>query len=406
MSGVDTPRRRLGDHLERLRLTWEGVQVTQEHVAQALGVGPHVVDAWETGRVTPPEDRLRGYARFFASHRSMAAGVATLLPADELTQPEERRRQELVDELVRLREEAMQRPSGRERTGGALGGRFWHYPNGQRITILCTPASDHHLGLDGRGDLESGAPPLLSYATNRRHPNVVRELRNLDIDSLLELVGHVRAENPTLEVRWLTRDRITSVDELTGHVVVLGRGGDLRGDGWTNDPVGFFMRGLGLPVSARRVPDGDPEFDLEFAVSVDGEGLPSIDGAHEVTFRSRYLRDELSAQRPKLLVKGAPQMEHDVALIVRRRNPLNPAAEVTVCSGLFTRGTYGAVRAFTDATFRARNERYLSEHFDPDDFWMLVQVPIFAGDRTVTPDLAQARQRLHTSIAPEPGYEE
>jgi hypothetical protein len=65
-------------------------------------------------------------------------------------------------------------------------------------------------------------------------------------------------------------------------------------------------------------------------------------------------------------------------------------------AGIFSRGTYGAVRAFTDATFRARNEQWLARELDPEDFWILFRVAVVA-DNTITPDLSRPANRLRMS---------
>jgi transcriptional regulator with XRE-family HTH domain len=377
MTEATEARARLGARLRELRRSWDGVRITQQHVAEALGLSPALVSSWENGKEIPPPGRLRGYAWFFATRRSMNGRRAVLVPEEELTQHENERRRELMDELGRLRAEALNQ-SGAEEQVGALGGWFWHFPDVESVTILCTPFSDRQLGLT-QTRLQN-APPVVQYTKHKAHPNAVRAVRNADIDSLLELVGHIRAENPRLDVRWTTFDEITSVDQLTGHLVILGGG----------DP-GSRVEGLvaslhrRLELSGREVPGGDPEFDFEFVVSVDAKGNPRFKGSAETVLRPEFLQDEVDGS--KLLRDGLPVLESDVALLVRKTNPLNPNAKVTLCSGLFSRGTYGAVRALTDERFRGRNETYLREQQDPDDFWMLVRV-LVAEDRTVTPDLA------------------
>jgi len=74
---------------------------------------------------------------------------------------------------------------------------------------------------------------------------------------------------------------------------------------------------------------------------------------------------------------------------------------VTICNGLFGRGTYGAVRALTDARFRDRNETYLRKRFpDQRSYSVLARVLIVNGE-TVTPDWSEPENRLHEW--PEPG---
>jgi hypothetical protein len=244
-------------------------------------------------------------------------------------------------------------------------------------------------------------PPAVQYATNPSHPNAVRNLGNGDIDALLELVGHIRAENPTANVRWLTYDRVTSADQLTGHVVLLG-GLD---EGMTNTLVGTadlvqaFFRALNLPAQSHWPSDVGNEFDGEFVVHLDSDGAPTSDPEKTErieSYRPRFLRDEAQPDRPRLLVRGAPQLTSDVALVVRAPNPANPNATLTLIGGIFSRGTYAAVRAFTDAQFRARNEQWLHAALDPKNFWILVQITILA-DNTMTPDLTRPAIRLRSS---------
>jgi transcriptional regulator with XRE-family HTH domain len=393
-----TPPRVLGARLRELRLHWN---VTQRQLSDALGLSGALVSSWENGTAVPPEERLNGYAQFFATRRSVASTSPTLIPSEDLTTEEDRHRSELIDELVRLREEALDGPVRHRAETGALGGRFWYFPDGQAITILCTPLSQDQLGYSPAAGKTGMLPPAVQYATNQSHPNAVRNLGNGDIDALLELVGHIRAENPTADVRWMTYDRITSADQLTGHLVVLGSGDAERSplpDGDTS-AVWALQEQLDFPISPRWPADGSPEFDGEFFVTLDAQGEPTDepkDTVQEEVYRPRFLRDETRDDRPRILVRGAPQLTADLAYVVRSRSPLNPGATLTMLSGMFSRGTYGAVRAFTDATFRARNEQWLAKALDPEDFWILFRVSVLA-DATITPDLSRASIRLRMS---------
>lgn len=384
----------LGARLRELRISWS---VTQRQLSDALGLSGALVSSWENGTAVPPEERLNSYARFFATRRSIERRPPELIPAEDLTSQEERARGELIDELVRLREEALDGSFGPRRDTGALGGRFWYFPDDQPITILCTPLSQRQL-VDDDSDADlSAQPPAVQYATNPSHPNAVRNLGNEDIDSLLELVGHIRAENPTADVRWLTYDRINSADQLTGHLVVLGKGDFFDPSSTGNSSIVRDLRkSLELPVHARMPAAGDGEFDAEFVVDEDLDGSAAYEGEREEIYRPRFVRDESSPQRPRVAFRGAPQLTDDLALIVRKPNPLNHLAKMTILSGVFSRGTLGAVRAFTDARFRARNEQWLLGALDPNDFWMLVQVRV-VGPETITPDLGRAASRLRMS---------
>ena len=64
----------------------------------------------------------------------------------------------------------------------------------------------------------------------------------------------------------------------------------------------------------------------------------------------------------------------DVAHFFRGKNPYNAGRTVTLCNGMYGRGTYGAVRALTDAKFRDRNEDYVRKRFrDTQTFSILVR---------------------------------
>ncbi len=250
-------------------------------------------------------------------------------------------------------------------------------------------------------DVDETYTSVQQYALNPSHPNAIRNLVNGDIDALLELVGHIRAENPSAAVQWKMSDALTSADDLTGHIVILGAADPLSDGQPRMSPAEEFTRLLDLPVVVDMItPSGeeaDPEFDFGFVVTEDDKGNPAFGGAHSDVYRPRFVRDESGDARPLVKLRGAPQLQYDVALVARQQNPLNLSAKVTMCSGLFSRGTYGAVRAFTDANLRARNEGYIANAVDVENFWMLFQVPIFSGNRTITPDLSRPFLRLRTS---------
>lgn len=439
--GVNLPVR-----LRELRSGWPGLRVTQGHVAEALGTSVPLVSSWEshTNPALPSEERLQAYARFFATRRSMQGARAHLLSDDELTDDEEEVRRLLIDELVRLRDATLRADAESHPETGALGGRFFHYPDGQPVRIIA-------------GALPAGELADVQYA-HPWHPNEIRSLWNADADATIELYAHIRAENPTADVQWkLARD--TTADDLTGHVIVLGGGDGLLSfestpSGPSSELLQYLAARLELPVASWSPPDGDGdrEYDMAFVLGLDPDGRPSYDVLKHLTpsrtakelasapvqvFRPRFLRgpeggrrfrdlrgvevfpvgtgpavrafrdgegrttwlDERGEERP---YEGQPQIEYDVALIVRQPNPLNAEATVTFFSGLFSRGTYGAAMAFADPKLRTRNERWVQDNLDFDHFWLLTYVPVFpgsAGAQTVTPDLARPFHRLWTSTS-------
>ena len=119
MAEEPTPSQKaLASRLRELRQTLLRDRVVlQREVADALGVSVALVSSWESERnpVVPPEERLKGFAQFFATARSVDGEKGRLL--DDLTGEEETLRRGLIDELVRLREEALSDPAPSRRCG-------------------------------------------------------------------------------------------------------------------------------------------------------------------------------------------------------------------------------------------------------------------------------------------------
>jgi transcriptional regulator with XRE-family HTH domain len=385
----------LPERLRALRVQHQEIRLTQPMVAAALGVKAPSVSSWESGAAVPTRERLRDYALLFATERSFAGGDPVLLDESDLTDAEERRRQTLLDELARLRDQALRPEGSPEPDAGSLGGRFWYFPDGAPITIITT-------------QMFQKVVDALPYA-NAWHPNHMASLQDADRDATIELYGHIRAENPTADVRFKTADQATQED-LLGHVVVLGQG-DLLGWG-SGGPaagagvLGYLAARLELPLGTQLPPGGNPEYDSEFVVTLDDDGVPTYvppgdEPVRRATYRPRWLRESGEPKSPRLTADGYPLLQYDVALLARKPNELNLATTVTVCSGIFSRGTYGAVRALTDPALRSRNEAFLHQQFGgTDDFWLLTLVPVFRGMSglgTVTPDLARPLHFLRGS---------
>lgn len=351
----------LGRRLKELR---DAQGLTQRAVAEELGgerpLSPALISSWESGKAVPSDRWLARYAQVFGAR---SAGPNDAGGADELLAA--------LSELRRVTT-----PSGTgylplEAEVGPLGGRFWHFPDRQQVRILGTPMYERVIG-----DLEYADP---------RHPNYIESLRNADMDATLELFGHLRAENPSCDVRVLTHDRV-SRDSLTGHVVLLGGADMLRTSVTQPSPLYWFIRRLELPIETHLPEGGDEEYDTEFVVTVDESGAPAYRGSRQEAFRPTFLREGSA----RLLVDGLPQLEYEVGLFARMPNPMNLSATVTICSGIFSRGTFGVVRALTDVNLRERNEEFLDTNVDRTDFWMLLRIPIFqtpVASETITPDL-------------------
>ena len=84
-------------------------------------------------------------------------------------------------------------------------GRSWHFNGKAAVVIICA-----ELPAEQRGPL---ADPL--------DPNRTELHGIADADSLVELYGHIRAENPQLKVNYKTPSMVEK-DDLTGHLVILG----------------------------------------------------------------------------------------------------------------------------------------------------------------------------------------
>ena len=89
--------------------------MTQRQLAEALGrskpLSTPSISAYENPQAArPPASRLRDYATFFATDRSLVDGHGRLIPDEDLSEEELTRRDALLDELTALADED---PSGR-----------------------------------------------------------------------------------------------------------------------------------------------------------------------------------------------------------------------------------------------------------------------------------------------------
>jgi hypothetical protein len=100
--------------------------------------------------------------------------------------------------------------------------------------------------------------------------------------------------------------------------------------------------------------------------------------------------------RPTLVEDdGRSVLLEDVAHFYRGPNPFNKERTVTLCNGMFSRGTLGAVKSLTDPRFRDRNANYITRRFtDGAGFSILTRIHVVNG-AVVTPDWTVAETRLH-----------
>ena len=348
-TGHDLPAR-----LRALREeTWPGRGVTQAHLAEAFGAerstSVPLISSWESGTTpkTPPPHRLEQYARFFATERSVEGGRCRLLQVADLTPAEHTRYNELLAELTALRPERSGQRAPHVAAVPQPSKSLWHFPDGYDIIIICARLPRdlvHSMG---------------SY-TDPNDPDYVEMYTFADPDALIELHGHIRALNPASEVRFKTADKLDR-DDYTKHMVLLG------GVDWNRMTKELLLR-VDVPVQQTT--------------------RPSIDepSGFEVTDRGTRTYSPI--------VRSGRLLE-DVAHFYRGENPFNVARTVTICNGMYGRGTYGAVRALTDVKFRERNDDYVRDQLDRHAAYsLLMRVQIVDGE-VLTPDWTVAETRLH-----------
>lgn len=336
---------------KRLRLlrtdTWPTVRLTQAALARAFTaekpVAPATISSWESAEAPklPPHHRVNAYARFFSTHRSVEDGER-LLPVDALTEDEKRIYRKLEEELLRLRKEA----SGAAQNEEPVYQRSWLFTDSGPATIVCSqlprPPADEKTW---KQDL-----------TNPANPNFTDLLKFADLDALVELHGHIRAENPTMTVYFRASTDVEP-DYLTGHLILVG------GIAW-NEVTKQLTEMASLPVR---------QVGLESLKT--GEIFVTDDKGEEKLFLPTWRKSGTDT----LLVE-------DVGLLARVPNPLNSSRTLTICNGIHSRGVYGAVRSLTDERLREANERYIAHHFgSSSSFIILMSVKVIEGN-TMTPD--------------------
>jgi hypothetical protein len=348
---------------------WPGKKVNQAQLAAALGadgrrsVSVPLISSWESqvSPKVPPASRIEDIATFFATPRSFDGQTGHLLGPDEMTTEEQAERQRLLEELTRLRNDALGAPSVTwhgmtipdplQEIARSLSATPYRYEPGERITIVC-------------GLLPEDMRARMPY-TDPLDPDFIELYRFAELDALLELFGHLRAANPTSRVEFRAADRL-SEDDYTGHLISLG------GVDWNPTTTRTLDR-LQLPV--RQVADwGKPDGAYFEVTEADGRKI---------------------AHRPLLKESaGRRILREDVALFARAVSPFNRKRFVTICNGMYGRGTYGAVRALTDERFRDRNADYIEGKFGGSEaFCILTRVPV-EGGQTLTPDWTVAETVL------------
>jgi hypothetical protein len=279
----------------------------------------------------------------------------------ELTAEEQAVREQLLRELTRLRNEALEAPDGSldpttildgvQATAQPFNAGPYRFKTGERITIVC--------GKVPRDKLQQ-----MPY-TDPLDPDFIESYRYADLDALIELWGYLRAANPTSPVQFRTADQLES-DIYTGHLVLLG------GVDW-NVATSSVLARLQLPVV--QVNDWGKEGGAYWEVTED-------DGRKV-------------AHRPRLEESGGREiLREDVALFARAVNPFNRKRSVTICNGMYGRGGFGAVRALTDDRFRDRNRDYIQARFASSEAFCILTRVTVENTVTLTPDWTLPEARL------------
>jgi hypothetical protein len=314
-----------------------------------------LVSSWESpaNPKVPPESRIEDIATFYASPRSLDGRIGRLLSLDEMTVQEQAERDKLLEELTLLRDAALDAVgmSSRRETAVGVSQEINHplstgpyrFKTGDDITIVCAQLPPEML-------------KRMPYA-DPSDPDFIALYRYSELDALMELFGHLRAANPTSRV-WLRAAGQLSADDYTGQLISLG------GVDWNLATISILDR-LQLPVT--QVANWQESGGVYFEVAETG---------------GRKI-----AHRPVLVeANGHEVLREDVALFARAVSPFNRKRLVTICNGMYGRGTYGVVRALTDERFRDRNAEYLQETFgNSEAFCLLTRVTVEHGV-TLTPD--------------------
>lgn len=337
----------LAERLRQLRLQeWPGVKITQQQIADALDVSVPLVSSWESanGLKVPPVSRLEAYAALFSSVRSLQGGALRILGEDELTDEERRRRDELRRELLDLRTAALGKPT---RMSSALRNP-WVFGDEKPITIVCGRTPDELLR-------------RLPY-TNPEDPHHVEIYKYADLDALFHLLKYVCAWNPNSDVNIQTVANLES-EHHNGHLVLLG------GVDW-NPGTRELLEDPDLPV--RQINDWDRA----------PEGI-----YFEVRESENQLKYHPELEGDRLLA--------DVGLFYRGPHPYRTDATVTICNGMYARGTLGVVMALTDPSVRDRNVAYLQRRFHDQEVFSLLTKIVVLGNKMLPPDWTKPVNRLY-----------
>jgi hypothetical protein len=232
----------------------------------------------------------------------------------------------------------------------------WRFPDDHPVTLVCAQLPER---------VREPTP-----YTDPEDPDYSELLTYADRDALLYLYGHVRALNPHLEVRISTTASLRSADYLT-HLVILG-GTDFNV--LTRDMLSVLRLPVRMPMRTE-----DQEW-IGFEVIEEGDErriCPVLEEAY-----------------------GRNVLREDVLLFFRGVNPFNSDCTITICAGIFARGTLAAVRLLTDPMLGQSNEAYLEERFSESSSFGFIARAMVTNGAVVPPDLSLAENRLYEWMSP------
>jgi hypothetical protein len=328
---------------------WSDVNVTQAQLALALSAEGNVahttISSWEShsSPKVPQKARLKAYARFFATQRSME-GNPHLVPVDQLTDDERHRVMALEDELLALY------PAQQDHEPVESRRALLFFDDTGPIVVICPEAPEELRG------------PL----ADEKDVNFTRLHKYADLDALIEIFGHIRALNPERHVLHRLPSDVQQT-ELQNNLVVLG------GIAWNSTTRRILLQLKKLPIEQ-----------VEVAELATGEVF---------RVRKNEGREEETHFPVMEEVEDRAELVEDLALLARLPNPFNSDRTLTICNGVHSSGVLGAVMILTDETLRPRNEAYLAHRFPEGEFAMLVRVPVVSG-KVLAPDLQNPDMRV------------
>jgi hypothetical protein len=333
-----TARRLFASRLRALRETEFEVKLTQDQLAAALGAGKPLssaaISTWENSEIDkwPSPSRIVQYALIFCTRQSL--GPAPHVPAEStLDKPARIRFQQLRAELLELREGA-EREAKRERShpDPAQEHPLWHHDRSEKLFVVAPELPPEQRRPD----------------TGERNLNYTRLARYGDLDAFFEMFVS------------LTRMGYTNLSHRSAREPGIGTSRNLVliGGPAANPVTRTFMHLLNLPIEQRSAAEGE----VGYFTTPDGTPvLPTVIGQSQVI--------------------------EDIALFVRAVNPTNPDTDVTICTGVYTYGVYGAVQLFTNPRLAADNIRAVHDRLgQARGFALLVRVRVIDG-RVPTPRL-------------------